>query len=198
MQIEYEATYTNIDKDGIRQKLKNAGATLVRPEFLQKRVVFNLPESLPLKGGWLRVRDEGNRITMTLKLIEGKGIESQKEVLLEVSSFENAEELLVLLGAHKTAYQENKRELWKFNGVEVTIDEWPFLEPFVEIEGDSEDAVKNASEKLGFDYKDAIFGSVTTLYSKKYAVAEKAINNEIPKIVFKMENPFMSVHKYHK
>lgn len=36
MQIEYEATFPNIDKNEIREKLKNVGATLVRPEFLQK------------------------------------------------------------------------------------------------------------------------------------------------------------------
>jgi len=192
MQIEYEATYTNINKGIIFQKLKNAGAILARPEYLQKRVVFNLPDGLNLKGGWLRVRDEGNRITMSLKVVDGEGIESQREILLEVNDFEKAEELLALLGAQKKAYQENKRELWTLNGVEITIDEWPFLEPFVEIEGNSEEVVKNVSEKLGFNYQDAIFGSVTTLYSKKYGILEKVINNDIPKIVFEMENPFIS------
>jgi adenylate cyclase, class 2 len=80
MQIEYEATFTNIQKDEIREKLKKAGANLVRPEYLQKRVVFNLPDGLNLKGGWLRVRDEGNRITMSLKAVDGKGIESQRDL----------------------------------------------------------------------------------------------------------------------
>lgn len=195
MHIEYEATYANINKDAIRQKLKDVGATLARPEYLQKRVVFNVPEGLHMKGGWLRVRDEGNRITLTLKVVYGEGIESQKEVLLEVDSLEKAEELLTLLGAHKTAYQENKRELWDLDGVEITIDEWPFLESFVEVEGKSGEAVKEASEKLGFTYQDALFGSVTVLYSRKYGIPEKTINNEIPKIVFEMENPFLSVEK---
>ena len=43
MDIEYEATFINIGKDKIRTKLKKAGAKLIRPEFLQKRTVFNLP-----------------------------------------------------------------------------------------------------------------------------------------------------------
>lgn len=191
MQIEYEATYTNIDKDEVCGRLKEAGATLARPEYLQKRVVFNVPSGLGIKGGWLRVRDEGNRITMSLKIVDGEGIESQKEVLLEVNNFDQAEELLTLLGASKKAYQENTRELWMLDGVEVTIDEWPFLEPFVEIEGGSEDAVKKTSETLGFDYKQALFCSVTALYSKKYGLPDSVINNNIPKIVFDMENPFL-------
>lgn len=191
MQIEYEATYPNIDKDDVRGRLKEAGATLVRPEYVQKRVVFNLPSGLHIKGGWLRVRDEGNRITMSLKIVDGKGIKSQREILLEVNNFDRAEELLMLLGAPKKAYQENKRELWTLCGVEVTIDEWPFLEPFVEIEGESEDVVKKISETLGFDYKQALFCSVTTLYSKKYNLPDSVINNDVSKIVFDMENPFL-------
>ena len=191
MQIEYEATFTNIDKDDIRLRLKKAGATLVRPEYLQKRVVFNLPDGHNIQGGWLRVRDEGNRITMSLKVVDGEGIESQREVLLEVNDFEKAEELLTLLAAQKKAYQENKRELWILNGVEITIDEWPFLEPFVEIEGDSENAVKQTSERLGFHYSAALFCSVTTLYGKKYNLPEATINNDVPRIVFDMENPFL-------
>ncbi|NBS41741.1 hypothetical protein EBS80_03705, partial [bacterium] len=60
MHIEYEATFENVDKDAIRAKLKEAGATLVRPEFVQKRVVFNLPKGHEIPGGWLRVRNEGD------------------------------------------------------------------------------------------------------------------------------------------
>lgn len=43
MQIEYEATYPDINKDEVREKLLKAGASLIRPEFLQKRYTFNLP-----------------------------------------------------------------------------------------------------------------------------------------------------------
>ena len=65
------------------------------------------------------------------------------------------------------------------------------MEPFVEIEGVSEEAVRSISEKLGFNYKDALFCAVTTLYSQKYALDENVINNQTPKIVFNMENPFI-------
>ena len=41
MKVEYEATFTDIDKESTRTKLKDAGAILGRPEFLQKRVTFN-------------------------------------------------------------------------------------------------------------------------------------------------------------
>ena len=191
METEYEATFTNIDKQDIRERLKKIKGKLIRPEFLQKRIVFNLPKGNEIKGGWARVRDEGDKITMSLKVVDGTGIESQKEICLKIDSLEKAEEFLTILGCEKKAYQENKRELWKIAGVEVTIDEWPFLEPFVEIEGESEESVKNVAKKLGFDYQKALFCSIDTLYSNKYNLSEDIINNQTPKIVFGMENPFV-------
>lgn len=191
MKIEYEATYTKIDKNDIRQKLEQVGAKLTRPEFLQKRVTFNLPKGHEIPGGWVRVRDEADKITLSLKVVDGTNIENQKEIVLKVNDFEDARTLLMTLGCREKAYQENKRELWLLDDVEVTIDEWPFLEPFVEVEGKSEEAVKVISEKIGFNYADALFCAVGTLYSKKYNLDEDLINNQTPKIVFDMENPFL-------
>jgi len=44
MEIEYEATYLNIDKDEVRARLKSAGAKLIKPEFLQRRYVWHFPK----------------------------------------------------------------------------------------------------------------------------------------------------------
>jgi adenylate cyclase, class 2 len=191
MEIEFEATFINQDKDVAREKLKMAGAVLVRPEYMQRRTVFNLPIGHEIDGGWLRVRDEGDKITMSLKIVDGQKIENQKEICLEIKDYKTAVDFLETLGCEKKAFQESKRELWKIGSIEITIDEWPFLEPFVEIEGRSEQEVKSISEKLGFDYKDAKFCSVDHLYKLKYNIEEFIINNETPEITFFGKNPFI-------
>lgn len=190
MQIEFEAKFTNVDKKDIRSKLKKAGAKLVRSEFLQKRVALHLPKK-SIKNGYLRVRDEGDRITVSLKYIAGKKIEDQKETQIVVDNFENAVSLLHSLGCTSKAYQETKREIWKLGTVDITIDEWPHLEPFVEIEGKSASLVQKVSEKLGFNYNEAIFGAVDTLYNLKYGVSKDIINNHTPEIIFNSKNPFV-------
>jgi adenylate cyclase, class 2 len=190
MKIEYEATFTNIDKVEVRSKLPKLGAKLIKEEFLQRRTVFNLPKSNEIQGGWLRVRDEGDKTTMSLKIVGGEKIEDQKEVCLIIDDYEQAELLLSTLGAEKKAYQETKRELWILDGVEVTIDTWPFLEPFVEVEGLTEEEVKSVSDKLGFEWSKAKFCAVDTLYSEKYGISRHQINNETPEILFEMDNPF--------
>jgi len=189
MEIEYEATFTDINKEEIRERLKKANAKLLKPEFLQKRIVLDLPKGHEIKGGWIRVRDEGDKITMSLKVVDGNKIENQKEICLKIDDFNKAETFLKNIGCIKKAFQESKRELWILDNVEVTIDEWPFLEPYVEIEGKSEEEVKSVAKKLGFDYKRALFCSVDTLYNKKYGVSEDIINNQIPEITFARKNP---------
>ncbi len=190
MYTEFEATFPNINKTSARAKLKKAGAKLIRKEFLQKRSVFKLPTGHEIKGGWLRVRDEGDKITMSLKIVDGDKIENQKETQLTIDNYENAVEFLQSIGCARKAYQETKRELWELDGVDITIDEWPFLEPFIEIEGKSEDEVRDVAEKIGFQYSDAKFCSVDTLYSEKYGFPEDIFNNHSPKVVFDMKNPF--------
>ena len=194
MEIEYEATFTNIDKDEVRARLKEAGAKLVRSEFLQERVNLHLPKEKRSKDAWLRVRNEGENTTLSLKVIDGSNIDNQKEICLQVDNFDGAIKLLETIGCEKKAYQETKRELWELDGVEITIDEWPFLEPFVEVEGTSEAEVKEVSERIGFDYNKALFCAVGALYKMKYGIAPDEINST-EKIVFDMENPFLKKQK---
>lgn len=192
MQIEYEATYANIDKNEIRDRLKKAGADLVKPEVLQKRIVFHFPEGHQKEGAWARVRDEGDKITMSIKQTVDNGkIDEQKETCLEVSDFDEAVKFLEFLGCERKAFQETKRELWVLDSAEITIDEWPFLEPLVEIEGLSEEIVKKVSRKLNFDYSQAYFGAVGGLYSEKYKIPTDIINNKTPEIIFNGKNPFV-------
>lgn len=191
MEIEFEATFPGIDKDDLRNRLRSAGATLVKPEFLQTREVFQLPKGNEIKGGWIRVRNEGDRITMSLKIVDGENIHDQKEVCVTVDSMEKANSFLTTLGCTRKAYQESKRELWTLGDTEVTIDEWPFLEPFVEVEGKTEEEVKQACEKLNLDYSKALFCSVDTLYNRKYGTPTDWINNNTPEILFDGPNPFI-------
>jgi len=192
MKVEYEAAFENIDKDKIRQILKDKGAVMVYPEFLMKRYVWHLPKGHEIYGGWVRVRQEADKITLSLKVIaDNKKIEDQKEICLSVSSFDEARDIINMLACQERAYQESKRELWQLDGADITIDEWPFLEPFVEVEADSEETVRAVSQKLGFDYSQAIFGSVDFQYAKKYNISLEQINERTPKILFAMDNPFL-------
>ncbi len=192
LHTEYEATFCDINVDEIRTKIKKINGKLLKQKFDQKRSVFNFPKGHEVTGGWLRVRDEADKITMTLKVMQSNGqIEGQKEIEIIVDNYDNAVNLLKTIGATEKAVQETKREIWKVNNVEIMIDWWPFLNPIIEIEGKNKSDVKEVSDKLGFNWNEAIFDSIDYIYSKKYNISRERINDDTPKIIFDMENPFI-------
>lgn len=188
MQIEYEATFPNIDKDDVRARLKAMGAIMERPDAIQRRTNFYLPVG-DSSTSWARVRDEGGKVTMSIKAWQEGGMEGQKEIMLVVDDYGRACDLLVALGCKVKTVQETRRERWKFKDIEIDIDEWPHLRPFVEFDGPSEEAVKEAVLAAGFDYAQAIFGPVNFLYAAQYGNDPSAINTITP-LLFDQPNPF--------
>lgn len=196
MNIEYEATFPKIDKKEVRSLLKKAKASLVQSEVLQKRLnFFTLDDN---KNSWIRVRDEGDdNIIMSYKIVpdSADNIEEQKEVCVKVESFKKAKNFLISLGFQEKSYQETKRETWNLGKAEVTINEWPFLSPFLEIEANSEKEVKKACKDLNFDYNKALFCNVFLLYSKEYNtpidVLKRKVSSCAKKLTFSDKNPFI-------
>lgn len=181
MKTEFEATFLKINKEDIRAKLKKVGAKLIHPEILLKRDVFDPPNLI--EGGWLRVRQEANKVTLSLKKVDGDKITNQKELELQIDDYQNGVEFLKSIGAKHKSYQETKREHWRLNDIDITIDTWPGLFPILEIEGKNEEAVKYVSILLGFDYVQAYFGAVDILYQEELGISKEIINN-LPIITF--------------
>lgn len=171
MKPEIEATFINIDKDNIRSKLKTIGAKLIQAELLMRRTIFNLG-----KKSYARVRDEGNRITMSYKHLDSLSLSGMKEICLEVNDYDEAINFLQACGLKVKAAQESYREEWELDGVEITIDTWPWIPSYIEIEGPSEAEVKRVATKLGFQMKNALYGAVDEVYKVYYDITSDDIN----------------------
>ena len=61
-------------------------------------------------------------------------------------------------------YQENKCQEYDLGGVQVVIDRWPKLKPYVEIEANSVAEVVKTAALLGFTESDLITKSTSDLY----------------------------------
>ena len=173
MKREIEATFLSIDKDNIRTKLKGIGFELKTLEYVMRRKTFDFPSSNVKK--WGRVRQEFDKVTMTIKEIRGPGINDTYETELIVNDFNTAVSFFEACGVREKAFQENKREVWVRGGVEVTIDTWPGLQPFIEIESENEQKVREVSSELNFDFTEAVFGSIDLIYEKELGVPSNLI-----------------------
>jgi adenylate cyclase class 2 len=167
MKKEFEAKYFIDSKGDIRKKLEGIKLKLETPEVLMKRKVF-CKKGEEQTGEYWRVRDEGNgKIVLTYKNIKSNTINGVDELNVSIDNYDNMCEILTLTGLVHKSYQESYRETWSNDEVEITIDEWPYLQPYIEIEAENEDLVKKYSEKLGFNYSNAYFGGVDVLYEAK-------------------------------
>ena len=178
MEVELEAKFLDIDTDSIRERLKNLGARLIHHERLMRRRNFDYPdERLEKIRGWIRVRDEGDRITLTYKRLFDRSLEGTKEISVTVNDFEGISNLLLAIGLDMKSYQETKRERWELDDVEITLDTWPWIPTFVELEAPTDEKLKNISGKLYLDWNKALHGSVETAYQNYYDVTEQEIDS---------------------
>lgn len=133
--------------------------------------------------GWVRVRDEGGKITLSYKQTGDRTLHGTKEVSVNVNDFDNACLFLESIGLESKSFQETKRESWKYGDIEIELDTWPWIPGFVEIEAGSENELRETAAKLNLDFGKALHGSVELAYQALYDVTEDEINNW-PEICF--------------
>lgn len=177
MQTELEYKFIIDSKSGIRSRLQKLGAIQKYPEQLMRMQLFDYPNKKEMnatgKYKWWRVRDEGQRIAVTLKEMydDGKTRDNHvKELEIEVNDYDKAAQMLVHTGLIKTAEQEKYQEAWQLHDIEISIDTWPTLPPFIELEGEDEQNMKKLVTQLGLSMEDVILGSADYVFQKVYGV----------------------------
>lgn len=171
MAQEIEAKILNIDIKNLEEKLKVIGAKRISEKFFRS-TTFDYP-GFPMdkQAAWVRLRDEGDKVTMAYKkrlgivdLDKGTNDSGMEEIEVAVSDYDLTTQFLLKLGLVVKFSQEKRRITWQKGSVTYDIDTWPRLDPYLEIEGDTWEAVDNAISELGFDLKDKVICSATQIY----------------------------------
>jgi predicted adenylyl cyclase CyaB len=148
------------------------------------------------QNGYIRVRDEGNLVRLSLKITaeEAGNLSDQKETDISVSDFEKTVQIFETLGFRFNRKQETLREEWEYKGAVITIDTWPGLETYSEIEADSEEKVKEIAIELGFDWDKKIITAAAEVYAKVYGMNIEKVLEKISYVTFE-NNPFDGMKK---
>lgn len=184
MKPEIEAKFLQISPVQMRQKLLELDCICIQPRTLMRRLVFDNPHN---PSGYLRVRDEWGKVTMTLKEVHSEQvIDGIKELEIQISSFEMAKAMLNKVGLIEKAYQETYRESREKNGVVFTLDERPGLKPFMEVEAEDEERLRQFVDKIWLTMDQAVYGTVTNVYQLELWLKPEYVN-KLPRITF--DNP---------
>jgi adenylate cyclase class 2 len=171
---EIEAKFLHIDKADMISRLEKLGAAK-KFEILYRRKVFDYADRrLDKNASWIRLRDEGNQVTLTYKhrlgvtdLAAGHNDEGMEELEVVVSDFDTTAEILLKTGLEIKHYAENRRTRYIVDNVEVDIDEWPLLNPYLEIEASSWEEIDATASKLGLDPADKVICSSNQIYKRQ-------------------------------
>ena len=194
---EYEAKFYPVNKEEYRKKLLSIGVTLTIPERKMVRIIVDSRANASLaKNNYIRVRDECNLIRLSYKTTADAtgNLIDQKEVDVDVSDFEKTKAILEACGIKFNRRQETLREEWKYKGAQITIDTWPGLDTYSEIEADSEEKVKEIAEEFGFDWNKKIITAAAEIFEKVYGISIDEVLEKISGITFE-NNPFKDLPK---
>lgn len=168
MEKERELTVLNIELDDFIQTLEELGAEK-QGEFLQRRYVYDVKPLNPNK--WIRLRTNGTKTTLTIKEIKDKNaIEGTNELEVVVGDFDKTNEILNELGYEARNYQENYRRVYLLCNVEISIDSWPLIPTYAEIEGKTNEDVERVLKLVNTkNYQTTTF-DVESIYREIYGI----------------------------
>ena len=128
MPKEYEYRFNNYNKKEIITKLKELGAKYFGT-FKFRVMVFT--DSINSEK-YIRVRDEGHRVTMTVKNNLTDKFPVENEVI--INDFDEGVNILLAVGCKKKYYYEKYREIWNLKNSEIIFDMNPGIPELMYVE----------------------------------------------------------------
>jgi adenylate cyclase class 2 len=169
---EIEARFLEVDKESLIKKLKDLGA-VDEGEGLINEKHFIDQNSDWVKGPtvqYIRVRTLKNKSYLTFKKRVDSSIHGTTELEIEVSDYDKTCEIMLATGLKLVANRQKLRHTFKLDNVAIDIDTWPKIPAYAEIEGESEEAVKEIAAKLGFDWSKVYLGGAAQTIIKVYNI----------------------------
>ncbi len=119
---------------------------------------------------WIRLRKSNDKVELTIKHVYEKNsekIQKVKEFEINVSDLNETNAILEEMGFVRRNYQEKIRHSYHYKDADIEIDEWPMLNPYMEIECDNEKTIEEIIEKLDYKEKEIVSLNTQQLYEKK-------------------------------
>jgi len=139
-------------------------------QLVNEQTILNIAHSFGINPNkWIRLRETDDLTTIATKnILEKKANEIRQPVLeteIDVPSILQANELLEQLGFAYRNYQEKRRFSFLVNDVEVDIDFWPLIPPYMEIE-DTDEKINEIIDLLNLKSYEIVSCNTEEVYNK--------------------------------
>ena len=155
---EIECRFLEINKATLIKKLKKLGAKDKGERMLEETIIYDREFKWRDKEHkHVRIRKDGKKVMLALKQFLSHTIDGTYELEFEIKDYEKAEVFFEKIGLVPFRHHQKKRHTFTFKGVIFDIDTWPKIPTYVELEGKSEKALRDAAKAVGLDWNKAEF-----------------------------------------
>lgn len=172
---EIECRFLEIDKESLVKKLLELGAHDEGETMLEEIIIYDKEGKWKDSNKFIRLRRIGNKIKLSYKEHRSHTVDGVDEIEFEVDDFKKPELLFEKLGLVAYRHQQKKRHTLQLNDVTFDIDTWPRIPAYVELEGDSEEALKKAALTVGFDWNKAVFHDAAWVIENNYKIPVRSM-----------------------
>jgi len=166
---EIEVRFLEIDKQSLVDCLVASGAEDRGEQLLTETIIYDRDLEWKEKNTFLKLRKTNTDTLLTYKE-QTDTIDGTLEIEFVVSDAEMAQALLAKLGYPGFRQQEKYRHTLVLDGVTFDIDTWPHIPTYVELEGSSEAALKQAAEKVGLAWIEAVVDNPRKIIEERYGI----------------------------
>jgi adenylate cyclase class 2 len=172
---EIECRFLEIDKEKLVKKLLELGAHDEGENMLEETIIYDKEATWKDSNKFIRLRKIGNKIKLSYKEHTAHTVDGAYEIEFGVDDFKKPELLFEQLGLKAYRHQQKKRHTLILEGVTFDIDTWPKIPTYVEIEGESEEALKKAALAVDFKWEDAEFHDAAWVIENKYNIPVRSM-----------------------
>lgn len=167
---EIEVRFLEVDKESLTAKLAALGAENLGEELLTEIIFYDKENTWPDQNRLVRLRSGKNGTIMAYKHHQNASVDGTHEVEIPVADIHTGQAFLEGIGLIAYRHQEKKRHTFTLDGTTIDFDTWPNIPTFVELEGQSEQALKDIAQKLELDWTQGDFTSARSVIENKYGI----------------------------
>lgn len=168
---EIECRFLEIDVPALKNRLAELGAKDLGEDLFSEMIFYSRdPKQDLYHTPIIKIRQTKKGIEMTYKHHLTESADGTVEITVKVSDAAKARELLEELGLEMFRRQEKKRHSFKLGDVFFDIDTWPKIPTYVELEGGSEQALRDAAQAANLDWKNVVFDNPLMVMEKRYHI----------------------------
>ncbi len=167
---EIECRFLEIDKKVLIEKLLSLGAKDKGEVLLEETIIYDPEFKWRDEQRFIRIRKQGEKIKVSYKEHNAHTVDGTYEIEFAIDDYKKAELLFEKIGLVAYRHQQKYRHTFELNGVTFDIDTWPKVPTYVELEGESEQALKDAAKIVGYDWKNVVFENARWVLENKYGI----------------------------